>query len=167
MRTVLFFSLSLALLLHVGCGGDDGRPADMPRLHPVNISVIQDGQPLEGASVTLIAEAPAVAQYSRSSGTTTAAGTATIRTYGFNGVPVGDYKVVIEKRVTEGEQQILAEDGEVLGTRGGRVYQLVDTQFSTETASQLSITVEERRGARETFDVGEAVKVFLFVHTSD
>jgi len=138
----------------------------MPPLFPVNITIIQDGQPLEGATVTLIATAPVVAQYGISSGTTTAAGVARPRTYGFDGVPAGDYTVVVERRVTEGEQQII-EDGAVVGTRGGRTYQLVDAQFSTAATSTLRISVAERRGATETFDVGAAVRVFLFQHTSD
>ena len=167
MRTILILSFSFALLLHTGCGRDDGRPADMPPLFPVSITVIQDGQPLEGASVVLIAQAPAVPQYGRSSGTTTAAGIARPRTHGFDGVPAGEYTVVIEKRVTEGVQQIVDAEGEVVGSVGGRIYQLVDAQFATEAASTLSISVAERRGATETFDVGAAARMFLFQHTSD
>jgi len=166
MRTILILSLFLALLLYTGCNRNDGRPADMPKLYPVTISIIQDGQPLDGATVTLIAKTPAVAQYGTSSGTTTATGTATIRTYGYDGVPIGDYTVLVEKRVTEGEREIIQEGMGVVGTIGGRVFQLVNTQFTAQATTPLSISVAERRGATETFDVGAAVRVFLFEQTS-
>ena len=165
MRTISILSLFLVLLLHAGCSKDDGRPADMPKLYPVSISIIQDGKPLDGATVTLVAKTPAVAQYGRSAGTTVA-GTVSLRTYGYNGVPAGEHAVLVEKRVTEGGQEII-EDERVVGTRGGRIYQLVDTKFTTEASTPLSITVQEKGKTSETFDVGAAVRVFLFERTSD
>ena len=163
MRTVLILSISLALLLHMCCSRDDGRPADMPKLYPVTISIIQDGVPLDGATVTLISKTPST--YGTASATTVA-GTARPRTYGFDGVPAGDYTVLVEKRVTEGEREITQEGIGVVGTIGGRVYQLVNTQFTTQATTPLGISVAERRGATETFDVGTAIRVFLFEHTS-
>jgi len=165
MRIFLILSLSVTLLLCAGCGGDGGRPADLPPLFPVNISIIQDGQPLEGATVTLIATT--AGPYSRSSATTNEAGIARIRTHGFVGVPAGEFAVAIEKQVIEGEREVFDGD-EVVGRVGGRAYNLVDTTFSTQATTTFSISVPaERRGATETFDVGAAVRVFLLQHGSD
>jgi len=163
MRTSLISFLFLAILLYTGCSRNDGRPADMPKLYPVTISIIQDGQPLDGATVTLIAKTPST--YGTASATTVA-GTAKIRTYGYDGVPAGDYTVLVEKRVTEGEREIIQEGMGVVGMVGGRVYQLVDAQFTTQATTPFSISVAERRGATETFDVGTAIRLFLFEHTS-
>jgi len=157
MRTFLFLSLSFALLLQSGCSKDDGRPNDLPKLHPVSITVIQDGKPLEGAAVTLIAKTQTL--YGMASGTTNASGIAVPRTYGYDGVPVGQYMVTVSKAVVEGAREAKNDDGSTYET-GGKNYQYVDVKFTKQDTTTLDIDVTEK-GAKETFDVGAAVHVFL------
>ena len=157
MRTLTIFTLSIALLLQAGCGGDDGRPDDLPQLYPVTITIIQSGNPLEDALITLVNKTPAT--YGTATGTTDASGIARLRTYGYNGVPAGDYAVVVEKRVTEGQTERTMPDGAVILV-GGQLFQYVEAQFTQESSTPHSLTVTNR-GATETFDVGEPVRVFM------
>ena len=158
MRTFLFLTISVTLLLQSGCGSNDGRPADMPRLYPVKVSIIQDGKPLEGADVTLTAKTPS--NYGVSTGLTDASGVALLRTYGYNGVPVGQYTVAITKRTVEGATQATsAIDGSTYET-GGTIYQTVNVQYTDTKQSPFSIDVTEK-GATESFDVGAPVRVSL------
>ena len=156
MRTFTIFTLSMALLLHAGCG-NDGRPADMPRLYPANIKITQEGSPLEGANVTLVSKTPAT--YGTASGTTDASGIAALRTYSFVGVPAGEYSVLISHVVTEGARELLTPEG-LPYTVGGRAYQFVQEQYTREASTPHSLTIVDR-GVSETFDVGDAVRVFL------
>jgi len=159
MRIFLFLSIGTALLLQAGCGGDDGRPADLPRLFPVQIEVIQGGSPLEGAVVTLISKTPAT--YSTSSGTTNASGVAVLRTHGFNGTPEGEYTVLITKEGSENQTEARSLEGLPIMV-GGQFYRYVDSQFATASTSPLSLTVTAGSGTtRESFDVGAAVRTFV------
>ena len=163
MRTFLLpaFScaaLAVVLVLQTGCGGGDGgRPADMPKLIPVSIAVTQSGQPLEGAIVTLVSKTPAT--YGTASGMTNAAGIANVRTYGFDGVPEGDYVVVIEKRVIENQRESSTLEGLPMMV-GGQLYQYVEEQYTNENDTPYSLTVSGR-GTSERFDVGGPVRVLL------
>jgi len=157
MRTILFLSICTALLLQAGCGGDHGRPADLPRLFPVSITITQENQPLEGATVTVVSKTPS--KYGTSSGTTNASGTVTLRTYGFNGVPAGEYAVMVTRVGDENQRESLTPEGETVMV-GGQAFNYVDVQFSDESTTPLSLTVTER-GARETFEVGAPVRIFL------
>jgi len=158
MRIFLFLAFGTVLLLQAGCGGSDrGRPADLPQLHPVHIEIIQGGNPLEGATVTLVSKVPAT--YGTASGTTNASGVASLRTYGFEGAPAGDYAVLVTKEVPANQREGTTEEG-LTYLIGGQLYRYVDAQFSNVNSTPISITVTER-GARETLDVGDPVRVFM------
>ena len=157
MRTLLFLTLSFAFIHFTGCGGDSGRPADMPPIYPVRITITQNGAALADASVTLTAKTPAM--YGVASGMTNASGTAMIRTYGFEGVPEGAYTVTVSKQAVEGAVKAGDNEGNEYET-GGKVYEYVDTQYAKTDTSTLSIEVTTK-GAAETFDVGTPVHVFL------
>ena len=162
MRTFLFLTLNIALLLQAGCGPRDGRPADMPRLYPVQVSIIQDGKPLGEADVTLTAKTPT--NYGVSTGFTGASGIAILRTYGYNGVPVGQYTVAVVKHIVEGATLATSEiDGSTYET-GGTIYQTVDVQYTDTVESPLIIDVTEK-GATESFNVGAPVRVSLGQNT--
>jgi hypothetical protein len=158
MRTTSVLTFIAALSLLIGCSQNHGRPVDLPRLYPVNITITADGAPLEGAGVTL--QAKTSATYGTASAETNAAGIATIRTYGFPGAPLGEYTVTVEKRIIEGVREVIDSEG-VVNEVGGRVYQLVNDRYVNRESTPFSITVTER-GARETFEVGAPVRVFLF-----
>ena len=157
MRTLLLLTISTALLL-AGCGGGDAarRPADMPPIYPVKITITQDGAALQEASVTLTAKTSA--KYGIASGMTDASGVAVIRTYGFAGVPEGNYTVTVSKRVVEGAVEERDEDGNTYQT-GGKVYEYVNAQY-LNASSPLSVEVTTK-GATESFDVGAPAHVFI------
>jgi hypothetical protein len=157
MRTFLFLALSAALILQAGCGGDDGRPSDLPKLYPVSITITQADNPLEGATVTLTSKTPTT--YGTASGTTNASGIAVIRTYGYNGVPAGDYAVSIEKQLSENQREGRTLEGEPY-LFGGELYNYVEAKFSQASGTPLSTTVTAK-GVKETFDVGAPVRTFI------
>lgn len=95
--TSRLFCLAIVLLAFgsIGCSKVQ-KPADMPSLYACKIHVVQDGVPLEGATVMLLA----------TEGTpkwvpgaiTDASGTAIVYTNGhFEGAPAGKYKVLVSK----------------------------------------------------------------------
>ena len=88
----LFVSASLLL---IGCGGEK-LPPGMPKLYPATITVIQDGQPLEGASVILLNTDPSTTW--SAGGITNQNGKITLRTLGrYDGAPAGKYRVTVKK----------------------------------------------------------------------
>ena len=158
MRTLLFLSFSFALLFHAGCsGGDSGRPADMPNIYPVKITVTQDGTALQEASVTLTAQTSA--KYGIASGLTDVSGVAVIRTYGFAGAPEGQYTVTISKQGVEGATEAKDDEGNTYQT-GGKVYEYVDAQYAHTDSTPLNIEVTTK-GATEAFEVGAPVRIFI------
>ena len=95
-----FIILSLVALLLTGCGGEP-RPAGMPKLYPVSITVLQEGTPLAGATVTLVSETPELARWGPM-GVTDANGVAIMRTNGrYEGAPLGTFKIVVSKMERE------------------------------------------------------------------
>jgi len=158
MRAIILFFFIVALSLLMGCGKDLNRPDDLPKLyHPVSVTVTQEGKPLEGATVTLISKTPA--KYGTCSATTDASGTATLRTYGYNGVPRGQYAVTVEKRGVEGARESKNEYGETQMV-GGKIYQYVDAQYTDEGSTPFSIDVTEK-GAKAAFEVGAPVRLYI------
>ena len=156
MRTIVFLSLSVVLVLLSGCK-DKSRPSDFPDVFSVSITITQEDKPLEGATVTLIAKTPS--QYGTASGTTDASGVAKLRTYGHDGVPAGDYAVLVTKQGVENAKESKTLEGLPIMV-GGENYQYVDGKFSKESTTTHSISVTNK-GAKETFDVGAAVRVFV------
>ena len=158
MRIFLLLTISAVLLPQTGCVKNDGRPADMPRLCPVRVTIIQDGKPLEGADVTLTAKTPM--NYGVATGLTDVSGVAVLRTYGFDGVPNGQYTVTVTRRAVEGATQVTSPiDGSTYET-GGTIFQTVDVQYTDTQSSPLSIDVSGR-ATTESFDIGTAVHVFM------
>jgi hypothetical protein len=84
----------------IGCGG-----SERPSLVKATGTVTLDGKPLEGAIVGFQPVTDAKAKYQRpSSAVTDAAGKFQLGTYGKDdGVPVGKYKVGVQKRELVGE----------------------------------------------------------------
>ncbi|MDR2117134.1 MAG: carboxypeptidase-like regulatory domain-containing protein [Planctomycetaceae bacterium] len=151
--STLFPLLLLICFVFSGCQKND-RPADLPKLYPCRITVTQETVPLAGASITLQA-VNGSGKYQVSSGRTDSAGIATIYTYGFVGVPLGDYKITISKVSTEGgtRQADSFGGGKVVGTKD---YQLVDNKFTENDTTPAKITITEKSNDTS-IDVGKAV----------
>ena len=157
MRIIVLLSFMFVLAFQPGCGKDPNRPDDLPKLYPVSITVTQEGKPLEGATVTLHAKAET--KYGTCLASTDASGVAVIRTYGFKGVPLGQYSVTIEKRIVEGAKEIKVEGG-TTDYVGGKVYQFVEPDYTKKSSTSLSVDVTET-GVNETFEVGSPVHQYL------
>ena len=99
------FAISCILLLAAGC--TQQRPDGLPKLYPVSLRVVQEGKPLDGASLVLrTADADALPW--TIGGKTDDSGTLVLWTHGkYKGVPAGKFKVVVSKIVNEGEEEYL------------------------------------------------------------
>ena len=157
MRKILLLSFIVAFSLQMGCSKDPNRPADLPKLYSCSITITQDGKPLEEATVTLVSKTPA--KFGTGTATTDASGTATLKTYGYNGIPLGQYKVLIEKRGVEGARESKNEYGDTIQV-GGTIYQYVDAQYVSERSTPFEIDITEK-GGKETFEVGAPVRILL------
>jgi len=156
-KYLCFAALSLSLLLFPGCARNDGRPADLPPLFPVTITVTQEGEALEGAHVELVPQDSPNQPY-RATATTDANGVAAMKTYGFPGAPAGNHKIIVRKGIVEnivygtdgvGRQIVLSSES----------YIVVLNRYSNEAETPHEIEVPaNRRGVQATIDVGEAIR---------
>lgn len=147
------FSLTALVCLGgvVGCGRP--KPDGMPKLVPCSVKVIQDGAPLEEATVTF--HGPDGFKWAVS-GTTDANGVAKMHTHGaYPGAPEGEFKVTITKNVVE-TAAIDPNASASVTVSGGSSYDLVDASFKTKDSTPLSIVVSGKTS--EEFDVGAAVR---------
>jgi hypothetical protein len=154
--SLLVVNCSLFIVLLSGCGGAS-RPADLPPLYPLTITVTQDGKALPEAVIKFVAQADENAKY-KPVAITGADGKVALSTYGFPGVPAGTYKVTITKNVDDdfvtktddaGEKQIISY----------KTYRTVEAKFSDVATTPFEIEVSpKRKNSEETFDVGKAVR---------
>lgn len=90
--------LAILVLLSAGCSK---IPADMPRVYPCKITILNQGVPVSDAEVRLADENETKALWC--DGKTNSAGVATIRTvYGYHavpGVPEGTFRVAVDRPV--------------------------------------------------------------------
>lgn len=153
-KSVALFSLALVAVVAIGCGKSN-KPSDMGELGGCVVKVTQDGAPLAGAEVIFHAQDPANQKYTPS-GTTNEKGEAQIKTYGFEGVPAGEYKVTVTKLVIEEGELVVAEDGSET-VEGRSEYQAVDAEYRDVNTTPLSIVVTDPMTEVPTFEVGSAV----------
>ena len=158
-------TLLFALLFCFGCVGEQ-PPAGFPPLVPCSLLITQEGQPLADASVSLF---PVESDNKWSSGgMSDVQGRVQLYTHSkFAGVPVGKYKVVIQKRVTEGESggapigasaQEFADFMQRRKANPPRTYDVVNTDFASPESTTLEISVEKKGKNLFPFDVGKAVR---------
>lgn len=155
MKLSDFTSLMLLGLfsLAIGCAGE-APPEEIPDLHSVEITVVQGGAPLEGASVQLVPQDEA--NRWASGGSTNAEGEANIVTMGkYDGVPAGSYKVTVDKVVNEDAGAALDDPSAPLVSNSHRV---VAAEFNHAETTPAEITVTTDGATQETIDVGEAVQ---------
>ncbi|MDO4585829.1 MAG: carboxypeptidase-like regulatory domain-containing protein [Planctomycetia bacterium] len=138
------------------------RPEGLPELYPFAIKVIQDGQPLAGANISLVAQDPALMRWP-CGGNTNEEGIVKLTTYGFEGVPAGQFKVLIMKTETIGgvhnaEEAKRQREGEDFGKE--EIFNLIDPIYRDQSTSPFVIDVKASYdNPISEFDVGEAVKV--------
>ncbi len=131
----------------VGCGKP--RPDGMPKLVSCSVTVLQDGKPLEGATVAFHSE---TIKWSVG-GTTDAFGVAKMHTHGdYPGSPEGSFKVTIQKTVVEKS----GEGASASASISAVAYDAVDLQYKTAADTPLTIDVSGKTNAE--FEVGGGVK---------
>ena len=152
---------ALCFSVTIGCGGKK-KPEGLPKLVPLSVKVIQDGQPLNEASVSLISDKPELMRWP-SGGVTGTDGVAVITTYGFEGAPEGTFKVVVTKaEVTGGaqsqEEAMKAMTGETT-LEAEQHFSLVADEYDSASTTPLSIDVPSANKGIPEFDVGESVRI--------
>ena len=106
MSTKHFYLLTISLIWLV-CGGcsPENRPADLPPLFPVTLTIMLGDQPLDNALITFYSENEEIAKWTVGS-VTDANGKAIIVTHGqFRGSPAGQFKVCVKKVKLEGDDE--------------------------------------------------------------
>ncbi|MDR0609186.1 MAG: hypothetical protein LBG58_03675 [Planctomycetaceae bacterium] len=165
MKCLLFFSIGsflLGLFLISGCDRSPQKPPGLPDLiADVQITVIQEGKPLEGASVTLVPQDVSLARWSIK-GKTNANGVAKLATYGkFSGCPAGKFKVVVVKREYLPNKQQSAAEGEIYQGEWHEELTYIDYidpsfGFSEKTTAEVEI---KNGSTKHTVEVGKAVRL--------
>ena len=148
------------MIFIAGCNGPQ-KPADLPKLYPCKITVIQDGKPLEGAMVFV--RPPDGYLRFVIGGKTDAKGVAAIQLDGqWDGIPEGEFFVSISKIVrppdleTPDENTPLNERRRMQDQATKLTKETVDPKYSDLAKTQLRLKVD-KKAVNETFDVGAAV----------
>jgi len=156
-----YYLLVIVLIsgIAVACN-DKKRPEGLPELYPCTIKIIQEGNPLAGASVSLVAQDPALMRWP-SGGNTNEEGIVKIATYGFSGAPAGQFKVIVSKVESVGgvhnaEEAKRQMEGEDFGKE--ETFNLIDPVYRDQTSTPFAIEVKaSKENTTQEFDVGEAV----------
>ncbi|MDR1384674.1 MAG: carboxypeptidase-like regulatory domain-containing protein [Planctomycetaceae bacterium] len=160
MRKIISITLLVFITSMIGCR-DKSRPGDLPALYPCTITITQEGKLLEGAAVTFEPIDSSSVKY-RATAITGVDGSATMNTYGFSGVPIGKYKVVIAKIIQDDIEYKLNESTGKNEPVSYKRYRTVEPQFSSAetTPHEIEITGKEKK-AEHIFDVGKAMKTLI------
>ena len=141
-----------------GCRPQRLKPANLPTLIPVRVTVLQQSKPVTGAFVRLL---PADASVPWNCGATTGDnGVAIIKTLGeFDGAPEGDYKVLITKIETP---RTAGADLSNATPRKEPVesdsFHVIDPKYGAPNETTLEMKVAEGHSVAS-FDVGDPVRV--------
>ena len=162
-RIFVIFLLSAVCCLpslFLGCGGDV-RPPGFPKLYPVSLKVMQEGQPLADAAVSLrIADGSMTWSIG---GRTNEQGVAELWTHGkFRGAPEGTFKVAVNKVVNEGEDEMneAANRGDMAAASRIQVnsYSFVKEEYSSVSTTPIEVEITRQSRVIDV-DAGAAVKL--------
>ena len=162
--------LTCFCLFLCGCPKKQKYPDDMPEPYPTVITIIQDGKPLEGASIVL-ASANGPNTWSASA-VTDATGKASLKTLSkYDGVVPGKYHILISKRISD-ESKLTMPDPETDPQGYAKfmqesmrekldTYDLIDPKFFRISADTETIEVvaDKNKKNEKTIDVGTAVRM--------
>ena len=164
-RSIVFSCLFLAcFLLFTGCDRQK-LPPGIPKLYPVTITVMQDGEPLAEAELVIVNTDPST-NWS-AGGTTDKNGIVKLRTMGqYNGAPLGKYKVGVRKMeipdITLPAERPSDPEGSKEYSRlvkeiNDNTFILVEEKFSIgQSQLEVEITASNLNG---TVDVSPAIRV--------
>ena len=154
--------LALALTSAFGCKGEK-RPDGMPELYQCSLRVLQEGTPLPGANVALIAQDSALMRWP-CGGNTNEEGVVELHTYGFPGAPAGTFKVTVVKREFEGgpqteEEAVQQMKGEAPPSGPVESFDLVDQKYGAQSLTPLSIEIKPGDNPTQDVEVGAPVRL--------
>ena len=159
-KPIFSLCLIVSLVLLAGCG--QKMPDGMPKLYHVTIIVTQENKPLADALVSLRSVDTAATGTWTIGGRTDTNGSVELFTEGFRGAPLGKFKVVLIKQVTEGMEALetaLNSRGDVAAAQKGvKIWSMVKEEYNNQ--SQTPLEVEITAGAKTLeLDAGHAVKI--------
>ncbi|HUT95132.1 MAG TPA: carboxypeptidase regulatory-like domain-containing protein [Thermoguttaceae bacterium] len=136
IQSVGLVTCASLLLVFAGCPG--GGAKELPDLVPVGGTVMLDGEPLSGATVTFI---PVGATRGRAcTGLTDASGRYEIKAdAGHKGAPVGEFQVTCAKWVMEDGSDFHSAEG--LSPLEAGAQEKLPPKYSSETETELKATV--------------------------
>lgn len=139
-----------------GCAPSD-MPEGMPELHPVTLTIVQSGTPLEGATMQLVPQDSANIRWA-CGGTSDAMGKVVVQTLGkFPGAPVGTYKATVYKTLVE-DMTPGVEDSPS-STKVFETFLLVDLNFQSAETTTIEVTVASGENIPPPIDLGAPVKL--------
>jgi len=159
-----FSPLAVYLLMFIqllsGCGGDK-RPPGFPKLYPVSLKVMQEGQPLSEAAVSL-----SISDRSMTwsiGGVTDEQGIVVLWTHGkFRGAPAGMFKVAVNKLYNEGEKEMIEagnrEDFATAAKIQVNSFSYVKEEYNSVDTTPIEIEITSKSKMID-IDAGPAVKI--------
>jgi len=150
-----------------GCGNRQKLPDGMPKPYPTEIIIIQDGKPLEGASIALNPAESSNSWYA--GGFTDANGKAVLQTLNrYDGVAPGKYYVIVTKRELDTNADITPPDPATdpqgyskFIEESARIrvpsYDLIDPKYGRISPTGETIDVVAGKNEKS-IDVGKAVR---------
>ena len=155
-RLASFLLVGVCIVLTAGCQSDD-RPANMPKLYPVSITVKQAGTPVVEASLRLVPENASMPW--SCGGSTDKNGVAEIRTLGqYPGAPAGKYKVTVSKIDMSDTSASDLTNLDRPAAKSGDSFDLIPPEYGSPTQTTLLLEVGESSNKQE-FDLGPAVRI--------
>jgi len=140
-------------LVVAGCGGEP-KPDGFPKLYPVSLKFIQEGEPCADTLVFLF---PQEKSKWSSGGVTNSDGVAVLRTHGkFVGVPAGKYKLTVQKYETVSKGSQNSELGAPIKIE---VYDIIDANYRDPDKTPLEIEVVSGKNKFEPFDLGKKIRI--------
>jgi len=158
------FSCVAVSFLFAGCG--ERLPPGMPKLYKTTITIVQDGNPLVGASVVAISDNFETTPWT-SGGVTDESGSVELKTQGrYRGMPAGTYLVTVSK--IEGPlglelpqkpntDEEIREYDRIQKQIESNSFHIVDEKYMKQDSTPLKLEIKGT--TRERFDVSPAVKV--------
>lgn len=135
-----------SLCLVAACKKSD-YPEGFPKIHPIQLKVVEDGAPVEGAEVVVRYSDHNLAKW-RTSAFSNADGEVKLMTRGFEGAPEGEGVLLVEKRDPPVKQD---ENGNFVA---GNTENQLDERFSDPDESPFKVSVPKKQKGFIVIDLG-------------
>ena len=147
LSLLAIFVIAVAGMAIYKSATEEPPPPGMPSYYSCIVTVVQDGVPLEGATVMLHPDDQSLAKWGMISGVTDAKGNAVMTINagnGYKGAFQGEYKVTVSKTERSTDRNIFA-------------FHLVDQKYNAPNTTPLELKVS--RATKAKVDLGSAVRI--------